>query len=125
MSGSRIITGVSVAEAIEPRLTVDSIRAMLQDMRDAKQELPRAIYVSEYDRRELNQDLMAGAVHEVAKEDQRPEHDGAAIGIIEGIPVKAHPDIPRGKCRLVYPTYKPGRQPTKLGGEGLIIVGAS
>lgn len=124
MTGGVIITGVSIAEAVEPRLTVDGLRSMLQDLRDAKQELPRAIYVSEYDRRELNQDLLAGAVGPVDKQDQRTEHDGVAIGIIEGIPVKSHPDIPRGKCRLIYPEYKPGRVQQKLGGEGRIIVGA-
>lgn len=97
---------------------------MLQAMRDAGQELPKAILVSEYDRRDLNQDLLAGSATEVLPEDQRPEHDGAAIGVIEGVIIKSHPEVPRGKARLIYPTYAPGRVQHKLGGEGLIIVGA-
>jgi hypothetical protein len=42
-------------------------------------------------------------VEPVAKEDQRPEHDGQAIGVIEGVMVRSHPDVPRGKARLIYP----------------------
>lgn len=87
--------------------------------------MPFAILVSEYDRRDINQDLLAGSVEPVAKEDHRPEHDGEAIGIIEGVAIRAHRDVPRGKARLVFkdPKLSPP-PPPKLGGEGLIIVGA-
>lgn len=122
---SKVITGVSIAEAMEPRLTVDGLRDMLQDMRHAGQPMPCAILVSEYDRRDLNQDLLSGSVHEVGKADQAPEHDGLAIGIVEGIPIRSHPDVARGKARLLFPDPKLTPRPQqKLGGEGLIIVGA-
>lgn len=89
-------------EALQPRLTVEGLRELIADLRK-QNRVPQAILVSEYDRRDLNQDLMAGAVIPVAKEDQKPEHDGAAIGVIEGVMIAAHPDIARGKARLLYP----------------------
>lgn len=79
------------------------------------------ILVSEYDRRDINQDLCQGA-KAIGEDAERPEHDGRAIGIIEGVPILSHGDIPRGRARLCY---QPAKQPApaKLGGEGLIIVG--
>jgi hypothetical protein len=94
--------GVLLSEALRPRLTVDGLLSLLSDLRAAGKPMPRAILVSEYDRRDLNQDLMAGSVDPVAKEDQTPDHDGAAIGVIGGVVVKSHPDISRGKARLVF-----------------------
>lgn len=91
-----------LSEALEPRLTVDGIRALLADLRAAERPIPKAILVSEYDRRGLNQDLLGGSVEPVAKADQAPEHDGQAIGVIEGVVIKSHPLIARGKARLVY-----------------------
>jgi hypothetical protein len=120
---SRIITGATVGEALEPRLTVDGLRNLLLDLRTAGKPLPRAILVSEYDRRELNQDLMAGSTVNVSKHDQREDADGAAIGVVEGVIIKAHPHVERGKARLIYGPPPPP-EPAKLGGEGLIIVGA-
>jgi hypothetical protein len=90
-----------ISEQLESRLTVDGLRELIADLR-LSGELPAAILVSEYDRREINQDLLAGSAIEVAKADQRPEHDGDCIAIIEGILVRSHPDVPRGKARLVY-----------------------
>lgn len=119
----RIILPGEVGSAIEPRLTVDGLRNLIQDARKTPRGAPRAILVSEYDRREINQDLLAGSVTEVAKEDRRPEHDRACMGVIEGVPIGCHPDIPRGKARLVYGPKK-AEISAKLGGEGLIIVGA-
>lgn len=89
-------------EVLRPRLTVDGLRDMIGDLRKIGR-VPQAILVSEYDRRDLNQDLMAGAVQPVAKEDQRPEHDGAALGVVEGVMIIASKDIARGKARLLYP----------------------
>lgn len=123
--------GLPVGDAFEPRLTVDGIRNLLLDMRTAGQPMPQAILVSEYDRRELNQDLMGGATETVAKEDQRPEHDGHAIAVIEGVLITSHPDVGRGKAALLFgPHQKPkpgtgkiislGTAPA-LKPEGLII----
>lgn len=114
-----IITGVTLGEAIEPRLTVDGLRNLLLDLRRARKPLPKAILVSEYDRRELNQDLLAGAANDVDMLDKRPEHDLHAIGVIEGVIVRAHPDIARGKARLIF-----GPRPVPKAGKGLVIVGA-
>ena len=120
--GHVIIPG-EVGAQVEPRLTVDGLRDLLQDWRRNGQRMPKIIMVSEHDRRDVNQDLLAGSAHEVAKDDQRPEHDGEAIGIIEGVMVRSHPDVPRGKARFLFaPEVRHYEQ--KLGGEGLIIVGA-
>lgn len=85
--------------------------------------MPSVVLVSEYDRRDLNQDLLAGSIHEVAKEDQRPEHDGQCLGCIEGVWVSSSAHVPRGKARFVYPPVK-REVSERLGGEGKIIVGA-
>jgi hypothetical protein len=111
-----------IGRAFEPRLTVDGMRDMIGDLRRAGR-VPRAILVSEYDRRELNQDVMSASVVPVAKEDQKPEHDRIAFAVIEGVMIMSSPEVPRGKARLVHtPQEKPS--PGRLGGEGKIIVGA-
>ena len=119
----RIILPGEVGSQIEPRLTVEGLRDLLQDWRRNGQRLPNIILVSEHERRDLNQDLLAGSVQEVAKADQRPEHDGECIGFIEGVMVRSHQDVPRGKARFIYPPEVRNVE-HKLGGEGLIIVGA-
>lgn len=96
---------------------------MIRDWRKAGVRIPNLILVSEYDRRDLNQDLMAGAQNIVGKEDQRPEHDGEALGCIEGVWVSSSPHVPKGKCRFVYPP-ETAEVSERIGGEGLIIVGA-
>ena len=40
--------------------------------------------------------------HAGRKADQAPAHDGVAIGIVEGVTILSHPDVPRGKARLLY-----------------------
>jgi hypothetical protein len=119
----RLILPGEVGSAIEPRLTVEGLRDLLQDWRKMGRRMPHIVLVSEYERRDLNQDLLAGSEHEVLKADQRPEHDGEAIGFIEGVMVRSHPDVPRGKARFIYPPEK-REVNQRLGGEGLIIVGA-
>lgn len=124
--GSKILTGVVFAEAIRPRLTCDALRDLLQDWRRAGKQMPIALLVSEYDRRDLNQDVMAGAKELDGDPDTlKPDHDRKAIAIIEGIPVRSHPDVAKGKMRMLFPDPKlTPKAPEKLGGEGLIIVGA-
>lgn len=119
----RIIRPGEVGEQFELVLTAAGLRAMLQDMRHAGMRIPNLILVSEYDRRGLNQDLLGMSTTEVAKADQRPEHDGKCIGMIEGVAIGASPHVPRGKCRFVFPPEKKTVS-ERLGGEGLIIVGA-
>jgi hypothetical protein len=117
----RILLPGEVGSQIEPRLTLEGIRQMIRDIRDAGQRMPSVILVSEYDRRDVNQDLLGASVAPVAKEDQKPEHDFAAIGVIEGVLVRSHADVPRGKARLIYP---PVREQAKPLPSGKIIVGA-
>jgi len=119
----RLILPGEVGSQVEPRLTLEGLRDLLQDWRKAGRRIPNYILVSEYERRDLNQDLLAGSTQEVAKADQRPEHDGEAIGMIEGVMVRSHPDVPRGKARFIYPPVKADVS-DRLGGEGKIIVGA-
>lgn len=118
----RIILPGEVGSTVEPRLTVDGLINMIGDLERAGRK-PVAILVSEYDRRDLNQDLMGLSVDQVAKPDQAPDHDGNALGFILGVAIASHADISRGKARLVYPPVKQDVS-TKLGGEGLIMVGA-
>lgn len=120
--GQVIIPG-EVGSQVEPRLTVDGLRDLLRDRRARGERMPQVIMVSEHERRDLNQDILSGSVQEVAKDDQRPEHDGECIGIVEGVMVRSHRDVPRGKARFLY-AAEVRNVKQKLGGEGLIIVGA-
>ncbi len=122
MSRSIILPG-EVGSTIEPRLTAEGIRQLIRDRRDAKLPIPTYIVVSEYDRRDLNQDVLAGSVEPVAKADQSEDHDGKCIAIIEGVMVRSHPDVARGKARLVF-SAATHKVENRLGGEGRIIVGA-
>jgi hypothetical protein len=114
-----IILPGEVGSQIEPRLTAEGIRQLIRDLRDRKQRIPSYILVSEYDRRDLNQDVLSISSTPVSKADQRPEHDGEAIAILEGVMVRSHPDIPRGRARLIYPPVLDQNLP----GTGKIIVG--
>lgn len=98
-----IILPGEVGSQFQPRLTAEGIRQLIRDLRDRKQRIPSYILVSEYDRRDLNQDVLSISSTPVSKADQRPEHDGEAIAILEGVMVRSHPDIPRGRARLIYP----------------------
>jgi hypothetical protein len=116
----RVILPGEVGSTIEPRLTVDGLRDMIQDRRRRGERIPTVIAVSERDRRDLNQDLLGSSSEPVAKEDQRPEHDGHAIAIIEGVMIVSHRDVARGKARLVFsPVFDQNKA-----GTGKIIVGA-
>jgi hypothetical protein len=119
----RIILPGEVGSQIEPRLTAEGIRQLIRDRRDAGEKVPTYIVVSEYDRRELNQDVLGMSVGEVDKADRTPDHDGKAIALIEGVMVRSHPDVPRGRARLVF-SAEERKIENRLGGEGLIIVGA-
>lgn len=114
-----IILPGEVGSQIEPRLTAEGIRQLIRDLRDQGKRIPNYILVSEYDRRDLNQDVLGMSTTPVSKADQRPEHDGEAIAILEGVMVRSHPDIPRGRARLIYPPLLDQNQP----GTGKIIVG--
>jgi hypothetical protein len=96
-----ILLSAEVGEALKPRLTVGGILEMLADMRASGEPMPAAILLSEYDRRELNQDLCAGAA-QTLEDAKRDRHDGDAIAIIGGVPVFSHRDVRRGTARLVY-----------------------
>jgi hypothetical protein len=118
-----VILPGEVGAQIEPRLTVEGLRDLIQDLRRSGQRIPSYIIVSEYDRRDLNQDLCAGAKALEGDDVESTEHDFKAIGFIEGVMVRSHPDVPRGRARFVYGAEKREVE-NKLGGEGLIIVGA-
>lgn len=88
-----------IGNALHQRMTVDGLRDMIGDLRLAG-DVPTAILLNEYDRREMNQRLMAEAINTVARADGNA--DLQSIGVIEGIMIASHPDVPRGKARLVY-----------------------
>lgn len=92
-----------VGDQFEPHLTLDGLRNLIQDLRRSGARIPAVILVSEYERRDLNQELLAASSTEVSKADQAPDHDGAAVGVIEGVMVRSHPDVANGKARFLYP----------------------
>ncbi len=103
MPERRILLPGEVGDAFEPSLTLQGLREMIQDLRRRNQRIPNCIIVSEYERRDLNQEMLGISKDPVARIDQRPEHDGECIAFIEGVPVRSHRDVPRGKARFIYP----------------------
>lgn len=122
MTGRILLPG-EVGSQLEPRLTLEGLRDMFRDMRSAGERMPNVVLVSEKERRDLNQDLLGASATPVSKEDQRPEHDGDAVGFIEGVMVRSHPDVPVGKARFIYPPVLEGAQPLPAG--KIISLGAA
>lgn len=111
----RIILPGEVGPQFEPSLTLEGIREMIRDLRRNGQRIPNYIILSEHERRDLNQELLGVSVDPVAKKDQAPEHDGEAIGFIEGVMVRSHPDVPRGRARFIYPPVVEDAKPLPSG----------
>lgn len=88
---------------------------MLADMRRRGQRMPSIVLLSEYDRRQVNQEILGASGSEVSKEDQRPEHDFEAVGFIEGVMFRSHPEVPRGKARFIYPPVVDKAKPLPSG----------
>jgi hypothetical protein len=119
----RILLPGEVGSQIEPRLTWEGLNNLIGDLRGSGKRIPAAILVSEYERRDLNQEILAHSEAPVAKGDQRPEHDGACIGFISGVMIASHPDVPRGKARLIYPPVREEAKPLPSG--KIISLGAA
>jgi hypothetical protein len=120
---SRILLPSEIGSQLQPHLTVDGVKQLIADLTKMHGRKPSVLMLNEHDRREMNQRVMDTATQPVAKQDQRPEHDGEAIGYIDGVAIVASREISRGKCR---PIYGPQTREVsdRLGGEGKIIVGA-
>lgn len=111
----RILLPGEVGAQLEPHLTLEGLRNLFQDMRRRGERMPSVMLVSETERRDLNQELLGASTEEVAKADQAPAHDGAAVGFIEGVMVRSHPDVPRGKARFLFPPVLEGAKPLPSG----------
>lgn len=119
----QVIHPGEVGPQFEPSLTLGGIREMIQDLRRNGQRIPNYIIVSEHERRDLNQELLGTSAEAVAKADQAPDHDGQAIGFVEGVMVRSHPDVPRGRARFIYPPVVEGAKPLPSG--KIISLGAA
>lgn len=119
----RIILPGEVGSQIEPSLTWEGLNNLIGDLRKAGQRIPDVIIVSEHERRDLNQEILAHSSAEVSKEDQRPEHDGQCVGFIAGVMIRSHPDVPRGKARFIYPPVREEAKPLPSG--KIISLGAA
>jgi len=122
MAGRILLLG-EVGAQLDPSLTYEGLRNMLGDMRRRNERMPGVILLSEYDRRQVNQQILGVSVEEVAKDDQRPQHDHDAVGFIEGVMFRSHPDVPRGKARLIYPAVIEKDKPLPSG--KIISLGAN
>lgn len=80
-------------------ISFEGLRLLIADLR--KQGInPAAILVSEQEKRDLKQELMAGS-KEHSKDAEEADHDMRAIGFIQGIPIVSHKDVPRGQARII------------------------
>ena len=76
-------------------LTVGSVRELINDLR-ARGLSAKVVIVSEYDKRELKQELMEMG-------ESLAESDEDVIGFIQGCMVISHRDVPRGTARILRP----------------------
>jgi hypothetical protein len=67
----RILLPGEVGSQIEPRLTLEGLREHDPGPARERAAIPNVIIVSEYDRRDLNQELLGASDEDVAKDDQR------------------------------------------------------
>jgi hypothetical protein len=80
-------------------ISFDGLRQLIADQRAAGVQLA-AILVSEHDKRDLKQELMAHSKqHTPDAEDA--DHDLHTIGFIGGIPIVSHKAVSAGKARLI------------------------
>lgn len=73
------------------------LRMMLQDLRK-KGIVPMAILVSPFEAKDLKRELIDTSPQKLADCWDTADE---AVGIIEGVMVTSHPNIERGKCRLI------------------------
>jgi hypothetical protein len=80
-------------------ISFEGLRLLIADLH--KQGIqPAAILVSEHEKRDLKQELMAGSKQH-SKDAEEADHDLRAIGFIGGIPIMSHKDVPRGQARII------------------------
>ena len=80
-------------------LTLESVREMINDLR-ARGLPANIVMVSEYDKRDLKQELMAMG-------ETLSDTDENVIGFIQGCMVISHRDVPRGKAIISKYEHKP------------------
>lgn len=80
-------------------ISFDGLRHLIDDLH--KRGLsPAALMVSESDKRDLKQEIMAGSkIH--SEDAEREGHDLRAIGFIGGVPIVSHKSIDPGKARVI------------------------
>lgn len=80
-------------------ISFEGLRLLIADLH-AKGIKPRAILVSEHEKRDLKQELMAASKQHL-KDAEDADHDLRAIGFIGGVPIISHKDCPRGTARII------------------------
>lgn len=91
-----------VGAVLSLALTYEGLSSFIADLISQGRK-PMSVIVSEYDRRELNQQIMDTAIEPVAKHDQRPDGDRVSLGFVQGVMISASPLVARGQARLIYP----------------------
>lgn len=83
-------------------ISFEGLRLLVADLH--KQGIkPAAILVSENEKRDLKQELMARSKQHT-KDAEEANHDLSTIGFIGGIPIMSHKNVPRGQARIIKRT---------------------
>jgi hypothetical protein len=104
--GLVLVPGEIGGQLDRPYLTVDGFKQLIKDLTETYGRKPTAIILSEYDRRELNQQVMAGATQDVAKDDQRPR-----VTARPSATSRASPSSPSAACLAA--TAAPSSAPSR------------
>lgn len=88
-------------------ISFEGLRLLIGDLR-ALGKQPAVILVSPNEKRDLKQELMARSL-EHSPDAEDADHDLGAIGIIEGVTIASHKDVPRGRAWIV-PRDEPNNQ---------------
>lgn len=80
-------------------ISFEGLRRLIADLHQQGVK-PAALLVSEHEKRDLKQEIMAlSKQHSADAEDA--DHDLKAIAFVGGIPILSHKDVPQGSARVI------------------------
>lgn len=88
-----------MAKAGRLSITLEGLRLLIKDLH-AQGVRPAALLVSEHDKRDLKQEVMALSKQH-SKDAEEQGHDKRALCFISGVPVVSHPHCAPGKARVI------------------------
>lgn len=97
--GNAIRNRLAAGDKLDLRLTLGGLRMLIEEQRAAGLR-PVCVIVSETERRDLNDELMAASIEDVSPADAN--RNDAQIGFIMGVQIRSNPEVGPGKARIIH-----------------------